>query len=52
LKEYNNISKKEAKIIVNYLKELTPSGVELEFLSISSFEFLPSSTIKNSIINS
>jgi predicted secreted protein len=37
LKEYDNISKKEAKFIMSYLKELTPSGIELEFISISSF---------------
>jgi hypothetical protein len=49
LKEYNLISKKEATIIISYLKELTPSGIELEFLSISSFEFLPSSIIKDSL---
>jgi hypothetical protein len=36
-KSPNNISKKEAKFIMSYLKELTPSGIELEFISISSF---------------
>jgi len=30
---------KEAEEIVKYMKTLSPSGVELEFLSLASFDF-------------